>query len=528
MKTKYILKCLLASIIVTFTVSSCDSYGEDVINELMFNRVFAPVNLKVFVRNQTNAELNWDVKTGIDHYVVEFSADDATFGTIFKSVDVKPEKLPVTIALEGETVYSIRVKAVSATGLEDSKWSFATATTLTEQILLPSIPGDLKSKEVTFRWPSNSAVTKIEITGPISNPGPIVRVITAQEKIDGIAIVTGLTAETSYTAVLYNNLKKRGVATFTTGVDIGSGILVKPTDYLVQMIANANAGDAFYLEPGNYTVASGPIVLNKSVTIRGLRSYDKPYIQTGFLINSGAANVSLIDLNLEGFGASVDSNNDFVRFNEAGTYNSLLISGCKVSEFRKSFIGGDIASSLVKNVTVENSIVSNIWCNGGDFIDFRKTNVLNLTVKTTTFNNCASNAATGARDFFRIDNGGATGTGLTTNLLLDSCTLYNVSNASGKRIVYVRFDANVITVKNNLIAETVATYSNQSSTSVPTFSNNNYFNAAGFYDPLVSKYDGTTTYTTLNPGFSNAAAGNFKISNQTLKDNLVGDPRWRN
>ena len=143
MKTKYILKGLLASIILAFGVSSCDSYGVDVVDELMFNRVFAPVNLKVFVRNQTNAELNWDVKTGIDHYVVEFSADDATFGTIFKSVEVKPEKLPVTIALEGETVYSIRVKGVSSTGLEDSKWSFATATTLTEQILLPSIPNDL-------------------------------------------------------------------------------------------------------------------------------------------------------------------------------------------------------------------------------------------------------------------------------------------------------------------------------------------------------------------------------------------------
>ena len=35
------------------------------------------------------------------------------------------------------------------------------------------------------------------------------------------------------------------------------------------------------------------------------------------------------------------------------------------------------------------------------------------------------------------------------------------------------------------------------------------------------------TGVTLDPGFTDAANGNFKVSNQTIIDNEIGDPRWR-
>ena len=83
------------------------------------------------------------------------------------------------------------------------------------------------------------------------------------------------------------------------------------------------------------------------------------------------------------------------------------------------------------------------------------------------------------------------------------------------------------TVSNNLFAETTAYYSNQSRTDpTPTFLNNNYFNAPGFYT-LNTVYDSDpSNYTTLDPGFVDALTGNFKVTNQTLIDNNVGDPRW--
>lgn len=49
-------------------------------------------------------------------------------------------------------------------------------------------------------------------------------------------MITGLTGETAYTATLLNGAKKRGVVTFTTGIDIGTGILVKPEDNIFQKL----------------------------------------------------------------------------------------------------------------------------------------------------------------------------------------------------------------------------------------------------------------------------------------------------
>lgn len=526
MKTKNLFIAFLASLVLALGVVSCEGYDDDLIDSLNFSRAFSPIGLTAKVRNQTSVELNWTVKEDVSHYVVEFSADDPNFTTIFKRVDnVQAADLPLTVALEGETVYSIRVKGISNDGLEDSKWSTVTVTTLTEQLFLPIVPGDIQAVKATLRWTPNSNVTSIVV-----NPGNITHTITAAEKTAGIATVSGLSGETLYTAVLYNNTKKRGTLTFTTGVDIGTGILVKTTDDLFAVLAAANAGDNFYLEPGDYSAQTGIITLNKSITIRGLRSYDKPKLKVAFSIVAGASSVNLIDLNLQGDGPDIDSNNDVVRYNEAGNYTSLLISGCVISNYRKSLIGGNVSSAMVTNVTVENSIVTDVWCNGGDFIDFRVTNVANLTLKNSTFNNVASSVATGARDFIRIDAAGNSGTGLTTNVLIDACTLYNVSNrATGNsRILYVRYNSNTSTVRNTLIAETTAIYSNQTTTTSPTCINNNYFNAPNFTNAAISnnKID-TTNPLTLNPGFTNATTGNFKISNQTLIDNAIGDPRWR-
>lgn len=514
MKTKYILKRLLFTLLLPIMITSCDGYDENVIEELFVNREFAPVGLTAKVRNQTTVELNWTLKDKVDHYVVEFSADDPTFNTVYKTIEVQGDELPIQVALEGETVYSIRVKAISSTGLEDSKWAIGTATTLTEQLMLPSEAGDIKALEATFRWVPNSNVTQIVI-----NPGAITHVITAEEKIAGIATVTGLTSETNYTAVLLNNAKTRGTASFTTGIDVGDNTLVTVNDDLFQMIADAAPGDILLLEAGDYTAQTGTITLDKSITIQGLRSYNKPLLNVNFEIIGGATDVSLIDLDLDG--AAVIQ--DVVRYTGAGNFNSLLVSGCNVHDYDRSFIAGNTTGAIVQSVTVENSILTNILTSGGDFIDFRNSDVLNLSVTTSTFNNCAP-----GRDFFRLDDAGtSTQTGLTCNVLLDSCTLYGVSNTSD-RILYVRFQLNKITVKNNLFAETSAYYSNQSRTDPnPTFLNNNYFNAPGFFDSTKLLYDGSGTHTALDPGFEDAGTGNFKISNQTLLDNQVGDPRWR-
>ncbi|WP_299105524.1 DUF5123 domain-containing protein [uncultured Winogradskyella sp.] len=516
MKTKHNFKSILIVMVLLLTFSGCDK-NDELIDELDISREFAPVGLTSIIRNQTIVELNWTKDDNVENYLVEVS-EDVDFSSIVESVNVSSNELPVQIQLIGETVYYIRVQALSSRGLEDSTYATTTETTLTEQLFLTIEPGDILATAATLRWVANSAVTEILVT-----PGDISYALSAQEIADGIATISGLIGETDYTAQLLNDTNIRGVQMFTTGIDIGDGVLVTPTDDIFQMVADALPGDVLVLEQGDYTDQIGTIVIDKPLTIRGLLSFDKPLLKVSFSIVTGATDVSLIDLDLTGDIASELT--DVVRYSAAGAYDSLLVSGCNIHDYNRSFIAGNETDAIVQLVTVENCVVTNVLTSGGDFFDFRNSDVLNVNFNTSTFNNCAP-----GRDFFRIDDAGtSTQTGLVCNVTLDSCTLYACSNSSSKRILYIRFQTNDIIVQNTLIADTDSEgFSDQTRTDeFIDFNNNNYFNAPTMFDSSVLRFDNTTSYTTLDPGFTNPTEGDFTLTTQTLIDNQVGDPRWR-
>jgi len=518
MKVKHIFKSLLIVILFATAVTGCD-YDKELIDELPVNREFAPIELTAHVRNQINVELNWTVNDNANSYIVEFSNDSTSFDNIVQTVEVNPDELPLLVPLESETFYSIRVKAISDRGLDDSSWATTTARTLTEQIFIEGDPSDIRALEATLRWIPGSDVTEIRLS-----PGNITYTITSEDKSSGMATVADLTPETEYTATLLNSSKIRGVKIFTTGIDIGAGILVTVEDDLFQMIADANPGDILVLEPGDYTEQTGTITLDKSITIRGLRSFDKPLLKVNFKLVTGATNVELIDLDVHGDGLGSSTLKDFLEYAEPGNYNSLLISGSYIHDFATTFVKGDVDGAILQSLTVENSIVYDIFTGGGDFIDFRKGDVLNVTLKTSTFYNVAPD-----RDFIRMDaNGTSNNTGLTSKIVIDNCTLYAVADDSSRRLLYVRFVSNDVTVRNTLIAETASEgYADRSGIDeTPSFSNNNYYNAPGFYETSQYIFD-NSNYTTLDPGFVDPSSGDFTITNQTLKDNNAGDPRWR-
>jgi len=524
MKTRYILKGLIATLVLTLAVSSCESYNEGLLDGIGNTREFSPIALTAKVKNQTFVELNWTVNPEADHYTVEFSADDPDFKVIYKTLQVTGSQLPLSVQLEGETTYSIRVKAVT-TGLEDSKWSVATATTLTEQIFFPVQAADIDAKQVVLRWTPNSAVTQITVM-----PGNITHTITAAEKTAGVATITGLTGETPYTATLLNGAKKRGVVTFTTGIDIGTGILVKATDDLMQKIADAAPGAILVLEPGDYTAdnQTGAITLNKSITLRGLRPANTPKLHVNFVLGTGSGNVSLIDLDLKGDKGAAGAAVSVIKYNDNSvTYGTLSISGCNIHDYGVSLISANLAAAKMTAIIVDNTVFTNILTSGGEFIDVRGSQVGQLTLKNSTFNNCTVSTS-GARHFIRMDAGL---TGLTSNVLIDSCTILNPNmlGTNANSILYTRFVTTVIVVRNTLFANTPAPYTREAVTPNPTFTNNNYFNSPNLNanpGPLTNNRPDTSG-TTLDPQFVNAAGGNFTIKNQTLIDRSVGDPRWR-
>lgn len=526
MKAKYILKGLLSLLLLVVVVTGCDTYNDAVMQDIGNKRAFSPVDVTAKIRNQTSVELDWTDRSDDDYYVIEFSADDPNFTTIYKTVKVSGSELPVQVALEGETLYSIRVKAVSNIGKEDSKWTVVTANTLSEQLFLPIQATDIAAKEATLRWIPSSTVTKIVLT-----PGDITHTITAEEKVSGIAIVKGLTPETDYQANLFNNTKKRGAITFKTGIDIGDGILVKKGDDLLVAVANAADDAKLFLEPGDYkTIAADGItqttemILKKSITISGIPGKVKPVLHYKITLTPDVNNVSLLNLDLDGSG--IENGSVFtVALSTAANFGNILMSGCKIHDFTRSLLSASNAGgSKIASLTVENSTVTNVNTNdGAEFINVRTAYVGSIVFKNSTFNTCSFN-----RDFIRLDAADKlSGTGLTSNVLIESCTLNNVSNStSPKRILYVRFASHVLTVKSSLFTNTTALYSNVSTVDPPTFGNNNYFNAASFKNATIGNNRVDATGTTLDPGFKDAVTGDFTISNQDLIDDKVGDPQW--
>jgi hypothetical protein len=521
MKTKYILKGIIATVLLTFIFasSSCESYNEPLLDGIGNTREFSPIGLTAKVRNQTFVELAWTVKEGEDKFTVEFSADDPEFKTIYKTVQVTASQLPILVSLEGETTYAIRVKTVTP-GLADSKWSVTSATTLSEQLFLPVQPIDVEAKQVTLRWTPNSNVTQITVA-----PGGISHTITAAEKTAGVAVITGLTGETAYTATLLNGTKKRGVVTFTTGIDIGTGILVTTADNIFQKIADAPSGSVLVFMPGDYTAQTGLIPITKTITLRGLKTADKSKLKVNFTLVNNPLNTaevvsfSLIDLDLNGTGLTGGA----IAITSPATtaLGDVLISNCNVHDFPSQLMYGNALARL-KSFTVDNSIIKNVnTASGADFIDFRTTYVATVSLTKSTFDTCSS------RDFIRLDAAATlSGTGLTSNVSIDACTIYAPTLPLASRILYVRFLLNSLTVRNTLFAVGSAVYTNSTATTAPVFVNNNNFNSPNLA-LTGSNNRPDASATVLDPQFTSAATGNFTIKNQTLIDNKVGDPRWR-
>lgn len=503
--------------------SACSDQSDEILS-IDYDRLFAPINVEARIVNQVNARLSWAAVNGAASYTIEvFANDSLTFaGSPVKTIPgISFTDLPyIVTGLEGETKYSARIQAIGET-ITESKWSGVYFKTDAEQIFSAVIEEDLSATGVTLRWTAGETATEIVV-----NPGNIRHTVTAGEIAAGAATIEGLASETTYTARLMNGTKTRGTVNFTTLVDLGGAIAVNPEDNFVAMLEAAEEGDAFAFYPGTYTAPLsegkvGKINISKSIEIKAVRPSDRPVLNACITLNDGAS-LSMRQIVLDG--ENTDGSQAF-DFKTAATYGSLIIDDCEVRNFTKGFYYVNVAATI-DEITINNCLIHNIECSGGDMFDCRSGYIkaLNIT-NSTVWNSCA------ARDFVRYDDASGNFAGAAPVITIENCTLDGVSNNSSRRLFYVRFKGNSIRFANNLVSNMPNCgrgFSDNASTAEPSFSNNNYFNTAN----LVSLsgegkgrfYD--TSGTTLNPSYTDAANGDFTLGNEDLSYKLVGDPRW--
>lgn len=508
--------------------SSCKDGIVSEITTLNVSRAFSPTDLTAIVVNRTGVRLNWTVKSDIKSYSIELFENDSTqafVGTPVVVVDsIKANQIPYTITgLDGATNYSARVKAIGD-GVDESKYTGVSFKTAEEQIFLPVDPAKLTATSVTLNWPAGQSATSI-----VLNPGNITHTVTSAEIAAGEAVITGLTSETAYTAVMYKNTKIRGTVTFTTAIDLNGAIAVYPTDDLAALISNASGGETFAVFPGTYNI-NADVIVSKSITIQGFRPSDKPIINGLVLrIKSTVGSLSVKNLILDASGYS-SLNQTFIYDDDSTTpYGDLTVENSEIKNYSKG-IHYVSKKALINNTVFRGNLIHDIDCNGGDFIDYRSGLSKNFLFENNTCYNVASSTSTGARDLFRMDAGGSSNfPGITSVITIQNNTFYNASNSAStsyRKFLYVRLANNEIHLNKNLIVHTNAYFTNSTATNVVEAVSNNYFDTINLPSYSSSKFNDSGNFKTYDPMFSDVSSGNFTVGNLDLKAAGIGDPRW--
>lgn len=514
---------MVMAIGLSFVGMTACSGPDDVITSVEYNRLFSPAELEAKVQNTTGVKLTWFSISAADQYSIEIYADDPdmTFSgtpisfTAAPTVEGARTECTWTLApgtLEGETTYSVRVKATGSKN--ESKWAGTTFETGTEQIFNNVPTADISKTSVKLTWPAGTAVTTIKV----EKSGEVVKTqaLTAEEIAAGEATIDGLEVETTYTFYILNGEKQRGkmkVATLpnytpvTNAADLQSIIDAAEAGEVIMLTEN-KVYDFTELEATSIKIEKNIVLnTNNGATLKGVY----------FQINGGAS-VEFANITLDGTGSSGDQ---AFNYKEKGDYAKLYIHDAEIMNFTKGFFYINVAA-VVDNITINNCRIHDIVCEGGDMFDSRSGgyNTFNLT-NNTIYNSCAS------RDFIRMDD--ASGKVTATPVInVDHNTIVGVSNSASKRILYVRFKGNTINFTNNIVANTAANFSNQKNTAIPTFKNNFYHEATGLVTAGVNA-NGLfvdDSGTIADPQFKDAANGDFTIGNDNVKDKKAGDPRW--
>lgn len=481
---------------------ACEDDIDPLVEEVVYSRVLAPVDLTVRIRNQVTAEVDWNASSNANSYVVQFSDDN--FISIVHELEVTEEDLPIQQLLAGDKEYAVRVKGIGD-GVTESKWAVRQFVTDPEQIF-PILPGEnFQDTYAILQWPAGSEVSHFFI-----EPGNLLREITAAERAAGEATLTGLAGATDYTVTIYNGANSRGQVNFSTLKEAN----VSPLDDLSAVIAAASDGDVLILAEGEYQ--SGSVIIDKSITIEGQKSYDKPVIYGQFVCQSVVGSISLINLDARGNGDSAQS--QFFNTETGCDLTSLTIEGCEISHYSNNFVYNN-RNGAYGSITISDCYVHDIPGGGGDGIDFRGGTLGTLTIENSTF-------ANGFRTFLRMQ--------VEANTVINNNTFYRVANQdnSNNRGLFRSSGGGNFEVNNCLFVETGLEGSEYGTwtragdmTATASYRNNFYYNCFNIWNGEYSD-PSQVDATEADPAFEDPANADFTVTNQLIIDEGAGDPEW--
>lgn len=513
---------ILALGAVLFTAASC-SDPDDELTSVEYDRLFKPTSFEAKVQNKVNIRLIWECLSKADSYTIQLFANDEDMKfegePTLEFTDVASSPYTVT-GLNDETSYSIRIKAVGSS--KESHWATAFVTTDAEQIFEKVTDDDITAKTVTLRWEAGADVSVIEITGGKEET----YTLSDEEKQNGTATISGLTEDTQYTFTIKNAVKARGKVTVTTmpnytaaypGSDLQE--LIDATEdggTLMLLPAKDGSSNQFIYNGDDGSASTKELTISKKITIKCMDT--KPVVARVKFVLDGAKDFVLENVKFTG----VTGDALIKTSNCSGTIN---VNNIEVEGYGNFVVDPGENVCTVDEFTVTNSYFHDM-CKGKRFVDSQKKK---CAILKFNMNHCTVANSCQGSDFLRFDYNAAQ----PIEVNFTNNTLYKVE-ATSKGLFYIRsnkagdrfFTANI---KNNVFAEMsdAVFFSQDSKSDNLKFSNNCYHNASnlqkvvGDEDPKKNTYD--TSGLTLDPGFKDAANGDFTITNETLIDKNIGN-----
>jgi hypothetical protein len=538
---------LIIGLFAVLTFTACKEDIDPIVTDLTFSRAFTPLDFNAQISNKTTAEFSWTALKAANHYVLEiYKGADVTTGTLIQTVNLDGTLVAYSVILTGNTKYTARIKAVSATeGVGDSDWATIVFSTLPENLFEGYVTEMTGMHEYTVRFKPGQTVTALVIDNGTSQS---TYTLSAAEIAAGQVVMTSV-PNAAYKISLMYNAVVRGV----THVLIEGTTMLSAGDDLLAAITAANPGDVIVLPAGTGFVFTGNSTITKSIKIRAISNANQPtlYVATGatatapmFLIDpSLTLNDSIVFQNVTMTGyinndASLGITNMITGVYDQGTSNAcniglLKFDGCTLNHFSRQLIRlRGTAIQYINNFVVNNCILDDFGTNSTSY------GIVSSNVATATINNIVFRNST-IYNFLSYlilySNGTA-----CNSMVIDNCTLNQITYTTGSTSRFI-IDANStvftgagITISDCIFGSTAAANTNGVRTTATVTVTGSY----GTSDFIDNGVVANIAYSIMGKmtAYSGASAalwtapltGNFTFLDAAFAGkSTAGDPRWK-
>jgi hypothetical protein len=532
---------LFITMMVVVSTISCTKKDH---KELQLPRQFKPGDITI-TTEPTRAFIVWPASLFTDSttsYTVQVSKDSTFTNGVLTATTAKPGVMITDSFLQVRQPYFARVKANSLGSRNESGWVYSSKFSISgEQIFLPLTISDIIDNGVLLKWNATPGLTRIVIT-PQTGAAITINLtpadLTARQKI-----ISGLSANTNYSAEIFDATKSKGYLTFKTTAPLSGnlidlrGISGRPS-VLSDTLPLIADNSIVILKRGDTYTISATLNLSKSVKIISGADLANPNqaiisLPANFNVTAGST-IDHIDFQDVALIATDYTSKYVFNISNACTITRISFDNCRIEKMR-GITRLQTAVINVSNYVVTNCIIDSISNYGVITVDNVNCRADNISIKNSTI--------------YKTERVVISIKQASSSVVIDNCTFNEapLGNSTASFIVdYNTFNVtNGIKITNCIIGRgkpngtATDVRDARAGTSTTITSTNNYVTSDHIHtlntptppdpavplNPLVPEISYGGTSFTLWQDPSN---GNFKIvDNSFAGKNTAGDPRWR-